>query len=203
MNEENYVLETKEMPKKWIPDHSKFQINVLISLSIAVLFFGLCYLILGKYALFVPVIFIFILPFILIFNQTSQKILSGAFIYDEGLYMVMMDNLNRAGAYALAAIGADGLAASHMIQGKRNDEAYLNRIVGIKDILKLADKPTIWKFIQIKNVTQLDKNRYKIEAQYSDLNKGKIKNIKFTLRRNRYNNFEELVKVFEQCKNNV
>lgn len=114
--------------------------------------------------------------------------------YEKGLYVVKLMNKE-----ALKGRYRDTLL---LLEIEAKNEKYLKNIKGIDDIMRLPDteKMFVWRFTNIKNVIKLNKNNYKIQAEYIDIIKNKTKKITFKLK-NRYNNFNDLVKIFEDYKN--
>lgn len=215
-NSENAIIDAKELvdkkyskegqeffdtstKKKWIANKSNNYMKILAYVIIAIIILFIAFALFGEIAMSVLVIYIFVLPFILIFSQKKQIIDFGTFIYDNGLYLVMFNNTNIAGANILSNLGAGGLGAAYAIKGIENNENYLKYATSINDFTKLTEKPLIWKFTSIKNVIKLNSNSYKIQAEYIDIVKNKTKHITFKLE-NRYDNFEDLVRTIYYLK---
>lgn len=186
--------------KVWIAKNASNYIKIVLCVIVVILFWVLLFILFGDIVtLFIPIALVIVLPIIAIFSIRKQVTSFGSFIYDNGLYLVMLNNSNAWKANLLSRQGSSGLGAIYAIGGLLDNQRYLNHVTGINDIVKLSEKTVIWKFTDVKNIIKLNDNLYKIDAQYIDFKNDKTKRISFKLR-NRYDDFDDLVRTLMRIK---
>lgn len=149
------------------------------------------------------------LSFFYVLRRNYQMINYGTYIYDDGLYIVIMPNDNHKVPTILMSnrvgfiprIGFSAIGTACAIEGLRKNDKYIENINGIRDIMKLSDKPIIWKFNYIESVKKINNNKYEIIANYTDYKSDKTKQIKYKLK-NQFNNFNELVNTMNSMSEN-